>query len=156
MIRFEKVSAFKDVDFNLPVRKTAQSAGYDFEVAQDTIVPPFEAMYNKLCDHMVSSNEENTPITLEDIAKYTKTTGTKLTLVPTGVKCYLEPDTYLELSVRSSTPLKHWFVMGNSVGRLLVMPTINRGIKREGCEMLIRTEGYAKYSQGQRIGSEKI
>ena len=68
MIRFEKVSAFKDVDFNLPVRKTAQSAGYDFEVAQDTIVPPFEAMYNKLCDHMVSSNEENTPITLEDIA----------------------------------------------------------------------------------------
>ena len=69
MIKFEKVSAFKDVDFNLPMRKTAQSAGYDFEVAQDTIVPPFEAMYNKLCDHMVSSNEENTPITLEDIAK---------------------------------------------------------------------------------------
>ena len=116
MIRFEKVSAFKDVDFNLPVRKTAQSAGYDFEVAQDTIVPPFEDMYNKLCDHMVSSNEENTPITLEDIAKYTKTTGTKLTLVPTGVKCYLEPDTYLELSMRSSTPLKHWLVMGNAIG----------------------------------------
>lgn len=156
MIKFEKVSAFKDVDFNLPMRKTAQSAGYDFEVAQDTIVPPFEAMYNKLCDHMVSSNEENTPITLEDIAKYTKTTGTKLTLVPTGVKCYLEPDTYLELSMRSSTPLKHWLVMGNSVGRLLVMPTLNRGIKREGCEMLIRTEGLSKTSQGQRIGSEKI
>ena len=34
----------------------------------------------------------------------------------TGVKCALEPDTYLELSVRSSTPLKYWLILANGVG----------------------------------------
>ena len=37
MAKFEKVSAYADVDIKLPVRKTAQSAGYDFEVAEDII-----------------------------------------------------------------------------------------------------------------------
>lgn len=35
-------------------------------------------------------------------------------------------------------------------------PWKNRGIKREGCKMLIRTEGLFKISQGQSIESEKI
>ena len=30
MIKFEKVSRFAAADFNLPVRKTKNSAGYDF------------------------------------------------------------------------------------------------------------------------------
>ena len=42
----------------------------------------------------------------------------KVTLVPTGIKCKMPKDVYLELSVRSSTPLKHWIIMGNSVGKL--------------------------------------
>lgn len=32
------------------------------------------------------------------------------------MKCYLEPGQYLELSARSSLPLKHWLILGNSVG----------------------------------------
>jgi dUTP pyrophosphatase len=32
------------------------------------------------------------------------------------LKCALDPNTYLELSVRSSTPLKYWLFMANSVG----------------------------------------
>ena len=32
------------------------------------------------------------------------------------MKCHLEPDTYLELSVRSSSPLKYWITMANGVG----------------------------------------
>ena len=39
MERFEKVSAYADVDFNLPIRKTEGAAGYDFEVAEDIIIP---------------------------------------------------------------------------------------------------------------------
>ena len=34
----------------------------------------------------------------------------------TGVKCELNPGTYLELSVRSSTPLKNWLILANGVG----------------------------------------
>lgn len=50
------------------------------------------------------------------MANITKTTGTKPTLVSTGVKCKMEEGQYLELSVRSSTPLKHWLILANGVG----------------------------------------
>ena len=39
MAKFEKVNKFIDVDINLPQRKTAASAGYDFEVAEDIVIP---------------------------------------------------------------------------------------------------------------------
>ena len=32
------------------------------------------------------------------------------------MKCKLDPDTYLELSIRSSYPLKYWLILGNGVG----------------------------------------
>ena len=54
--------------------------------------------------------------TLEEMAAFTKNNSIKPTLVPTGVKCQLEPDCYLELSVRSSTPLKYWLILANGVG----------------------------------------
>ena len=50
------------------------------------------------------------------MAKLTKQSGAKPTLVSTGVKCQLDEGYYLELSVRSSTPLKYWLVLANSVG----------------------------------------
>ena len=37
-------------------------------------------------------------------------------MVSTGLKCYLDPNTYLELSVRSTTPLKYWLVLANGNG----------------------------------------
>ena len=57
-----------------------------------------------------------TVYTLAEIANLTKLTKAKPTLIPTGIKCTLEPGMYLELSVRSSCPLKHWLVLANSVG----------------------------------------
>ena len=45
MARFEKVSRFADVDINLPQRKTADSAGYDMEVAEDIIIPSYFNLY---------------------------------------------------------------------------------------------------------------
>jgi dUTPase len=41
MAKFEKVSRFSEIDINLPERKTADSAGYDMEVAEDIIVPSY-------------------------------------------------------------------------------------------------------------------
>ena len=133
MIKFEKVSRLADADFNLPVRKTANSAGYDFEVAEDIVVPPYTEIFKFLSEHIaqVAMLDENNhikdddgnvvsvrvnPMSLKDIGDLTKAYNAKPTLVSTGVKCYLDPDTYLELSVRSSTPLKYWLILANSVG----------------------------------------
>ncbi len=112
MIKFEKVKRFADADFNLPVRKTRNSAGYDFEVAEDIIIPSFYQHFST----MLANADPAHICSLEETAKLTKEFKTKPTLVSTGVKCYLEEGYYLELSVRSSTPLKYWIVLANSVG----------------------------------------
>jgi dUTP pyrophosphatase len=40
MAQFEKVSKYKDdADLAMPIRKTAQSAGYDMVAAEDYIIP---------------------------------------------------------------------------------------------------------------------
>lgn len=113
MARFEVVKRFKNSgDIRLPERKTAHSAGYDFQVAEDTIIQP----YKYHMDNILSTNSAYRPYTLEEMATLTKELNAKPRLIPTGVKCKLEKDTYLELSVRSSTPLKDWLVMANGVG----------------------------------------
>lgn len=122
MARFEKVSRFADVDINLPQRKTADSAGYDMEVAEDIVVPSYlalmETIYRETEDNPTSDPilPHFAPITLDEVAAITKRLKTKPTLVSTGMKCKLEPGTYLELSVRSSCPLKYWLILGNGVG----------------------------------------
>ena len=113
MIKFEKVKRFADADFNLPVRKTRNSAGYDFEVAEDICIPTWTSQLMALAKATPQPKE---PYSLEEMAALTKQTKAKPTLVSTGVKCHLEEGYYLELSVRSSTPLKYWIVLANSVG----------------------------------------
>lgn len=112
-IKFEKVSRFADADFNLPVRKTKNSAGYDFEVAEDIVIPTHT---HQLLDMAKFSPQPIEAYTLEEMANLTKQTKAKPTLVSTGVKCHLKEGYYLELSVRSSTPLKYWIILANSVG----------------------------------------
>ena len=118
MAKFEKVSKYADVDINMPKRKTAYSAGYDMEVAEDIVIPAFNGQYGKMTAAWIDDNNllPGQALTLDQVAAITKATKAKPTLVPTGMKCKLEPDTYLELSVRSSCPLKHWLILANSVG----------------------------------------
>lgn len=114
MIKFEKVSRFADSDFNLPVRKTKNSAGYDFEVAEDIVIPTWTSQLIQL--GKVNTTMTEPPVPLDILASWTKSTKAKPTLVSTGVKCHLEEGYYLELSIRSSTPLKYWIILANSVG----------------------------------------
>lgn len=122
MARFEKVSRFADVDINLPQRKTADSAGYDMEVAEDIVIPSYQKLMKIMTDvvspYLVFEDGNIQPniLNLSDIAQVTKLLKTKPTLVSTGMKCKLDPGTYLELSVRSSCPLKYWLILGNSIG----------------------------------------
>ena len=113
MIKFEKVSRFKDIDFLLPERKTSNSAGYDLAVAEDIVVQPISKLINLIKEECV---HDNIPWTLAEIKDVAKAYGARPTLVSTGVKCYLEPNTYLELTVRSSTPLNYLLVLANGVG----------------------------------------
>lgn len=111
-MKFEVVSKYVDAGINLPVRKTAKSAGYDFEVAEDIVIPSYHKLVYDLADYADTSGVRS----LEEISAITKQTKAKPTLVPTGIKCEIPNGFYLELSPRSSCPLKHWLILANSVG----------------------------------------
>jgi len=82
---FEIAKGFEEKDIHLPVRKTAYSAGYDFEAAEEVVIPKFVS-------------------------------GDAPTLVPTGIKAYMEDDEVLYLYNRSSNPKKKGLILANSVG----------------------------------------
>ena len=119
---FQKVSNCGDAV--LPVRKTQASAGYDFFAAEDIIIPPYEDLCNEMIGVLLDESESifdavsdaKEAMTLDQIAALTKRAQAKPTLIPTGVKCHLDPNTFLQLSIRSSSPLKYWIILANGVG----------------------------------------
>lgn len=111
MAKFEKVSKYEYNYIKMPNRKTKNAAGYDMYVAEDTTVPSllnahfdFIGYDNKLCS-LLGIKEF-----LNDHPEF------KPTLVPSGVKCKMTDNEYLELVMRSSSPLNYGLVMANSVG----------------------------------------
>ena len=124
MAKFEKVSNCAGA--RLPVRKTQGAAGYDFFVSKDTVIFPYSDHVENLAKAYVLNNinldDDNfdeeiiKPKTLDEVASLTKKFDIKPTLVPTGIKAKLDDGTYLELSVRSSCPLKYWLILANGVG----------------------------------------
>ena len=111
MAKFEKVSRWADSDINMPVRKTAHSAGYDFEAVKDILIEPYQHLSN-----IIMNSSAYEPKTLSEISNITKLNMAKPTLVSTGMKCKLADNEYLELSIRSSSPLKYWLILANGVG----------------------------------------
>ena len=114
-MKFEIVSKYADADLSLPARKTQASAGYDFQVAEDIVIPSYENIINKF-KRVTSQCVSVEQICLKDMERVTKDFRLRPTLVPTGIKCEMPKDMYLELSVRSSCPLKHWLILANGVG----------------------------------------
>lgn len=161
MVKFEKVSRFVDTDLDMPKRGTAASAGYDFVVAKDVVIPPIDFLIDKIRDEGMSGKNPRhedyygfvNPYSLEEIAAVTKKLKAKPTLVSTGMKCHLEPGTYLELSVRSSTPLKHWLICANSVGIIDADYCDNPDNEGEIFFQLINLSPFAiKLKKGDKIG----
>ena len=112
---FELVSSYDNEENRgllMPQRSTVDSAGYDFVVAEDTIIPS----YHNLIDSIVSDCTNLSPYLLPEVAEITKKKKFGPTLVPTGVKAYIPPREYLQIQVRSSLPLKHWLILANGVG----------------------------------------
>lgn len=117
MSKFEVVSKYIGEDGNtaitLPVRATADSAGYDFAAAQDIVIPSIRGIMKEFEDGYIAYK---IPYPYQEMKSLTKITGFKPTLIPTGIKCQLDEGKYLEISVRSSTPLNSWIILANGVG----------------------------------------
>lgn len=114
MAKFEKVSRYAEKEIPMPVRKTSQSAGYDLVAAEDYIIP---SVFNLAGEASQQWNvEDDEYVTLEQMGQFTKASGYKPTLVSTGMKCKLDHGSFLQLSVRSSSPLKYWLMLANGVG----------------------------------------
>ena len=58
MAKFEVVSMYENEGITLPVRKTEEAAGYDFVVAEDTIIPPYEYLMNEIVSYVGINNLE--------------------------------------------------------------------------------------------------
>ena len=117
MVRFERIKRYEnDESIHLPTRATSYSAGYDFEVAEDTVIPPYMRHFGSMLSLVEDEDSVENDLTLNEVANLTKKAKARPTLVPTGIKCKMEPDMYLELTVRSSSPLKHWLVLANGEG----------------------------------------
>ena len=78
-MKFERLSVCPNAV--LPVRSTANSAGYDFSALSDTLIPPYQIM-----------------------------------LIPTGIKAQIDKGYYLQLALRSSTPMKKHLMLANGIG----------------------------------------
>lgn len=155
MAKFEKVSKYKEVEFDLPSRKTKYSAGYDFVVVEETVVPSiYKGIFKILLEGLGKNDYVNKKLAdidietfdytqlytpefagsllegqdldeilvdifrkdLKEIKTLISNNNAKLTLVPTGVKAYMNSDQYLELAIRSSTPMNSYLMLGNGVG----------------------------------------
>ena len=159
MAKFEVVSRFADCGLALPIRKTALSAGYDLAAAEDIIIPAYDRMLTAMTNGWLANNDllPGAPLTLEQAAAITKSTKAKPTLVYTGMKCQLDPGTYLELSVRSSSPLKYWLILANSVGIIDADYYNNPDNEGEIFLQLINLSPYdIKIQKGEAIGQAII
>ena len=115
MAKFEVVKRFSggnEATVSLPTRATANSAGYDFKVCEQIMVPSYWNLMELLEDYTA----KKVPYGMDNLKAIAKQTGLQPTLVPTGVKCKLDSDEYLQISVRSSTPLNDWMILANGVG----------------------------------------
>lgn len=111
---FEVVSKYQDAGLSLPVRATANAAGYDLAAAEDIVIYPYLDYMDFLKNNTTYQSGE--VLTLDRMASLTKSSSVKPALISTGMKCHLDTDKYLELVVRSSSPLKYWIICANSVG----------------------------------------
>ena len=95
---FERISSITE-EIKLPERSTKYSAGYDFFVYQDIIIPP-----SFITKEEISYN-------LESEHKW----EVKPFLLKTGIKAFMQDDEVLYLYNRSSNP-KKGLILANSVG----------------------------------------
>lgn len=134
-IKFEPVQRviYENIPYHLPERKTKGAAAYDLEAIEDIIIPPkvdiisrisnkissmlFQNNIHLLIDSIFGQKGESTEekvFTLEEVADLTK--GNRPTIVRTGMKIKIPEDMVCIVVPRSSSSMKYWLKMSNSIG----------------------------------------
>lgn len=109
---FEVISSYAGKGINLPMRATKHAAGYDFEAAEEVILPAiWKTAIQSVSAHLWDFFGDDQEQMNEKQEKKMKPV-----LVPTGIKAYMQEDEYLQLTNRSSNPLKNFIVLPNGVG----------------------------------------
>lgn len=137
---FEVATGWNGEGINLPERKTAKAAGYDFQSAADVTIDPIWKHLWRLFIQGPDASEEDEKIL-------------KPTLVPTGIKAYMQDDERLDLYNRSSNPLDIFLMLANSLG--LIDADYYGNPKNDGHIMFqfINFGFFPKHiKKGQRIG----
>lgn len=111
---FEVITSYENQGISLPKRATNEAAGYDFEAAETIVLPTFwkqafQYLAQELKQWIFASSTEKK-------AEFEAQSLFKPTLVPTGVKAYMQQDEYLKIVNRSSNPLKRFLVLPNGIG----------------------------------------
>lgn len=105
---FEVISDYQG-KVNLPKRATKGAAGYDFEAAEEVIIPSvWKGQLVEIAKLIWQGKGEGKEAEWQAMLKPV--------LVPTGIKAYMQEDEYLQLANRSSNPLKNFIVLPNGVG----------------------------------------
>ncbi|MDR1473381.1 MAG: dUTP diphosphatase [Lactobacillales bacterium] len=103
---FEIIKDYEDKGINLPKRATKHAAGYDFEAACNVEIPSIWSVGIKAGWDAI-----------KNLAIADKTDQSiKPVMIPTGIKAYMGEDEYLEITNRSSNPLKRFLLLSNGVG----------------------------------------
>lgn len=131
MRKFEVCKGFENSGVNLPVRSTSESAGYDVEAIEDTIIPSIWKVFidniKIIPQGMIVKLGLPEDVMFYDESDYTVTPAhlafkddaiaiSKGTLVPTGIKAFCKPLEYVSLVSRSSNFNKKGLVLANSYG----------------------------------------
>lgn len=111
---FEVVEEYKELNINLPQRSTRTAAGYDIEAAETIVIP---SMVKQLLGYFSLKFRSLFNIAMVKQPDMTEESAIfKSTLVPTGIKAYMQEDEYLQVINRSSNPLKRFLSLPNSIG----------------------------------------
>ena len=133
MRKFEVCKGFENSGVNLPVRSTSESAGYDVEAIEDTIIP---SIWKVFIDNIkIVPQEMKMTVKLglpEDVMFYDESDYivkpahlafkddaiaiSKGTLVKTGLKAYCNTKEYVALVSRSSNFNKKGLMLANNYG----------------------------------------
>ncbi|MHC9536642.1 dUTP diphosphatase [Dellaglioa sp. BT-FLS60] len=132
----------------LPVRSTANSAGYDLAAAEDFVLPSiWKSGFLKVLwviRHSKTVNEDELAQAHAILKPY---------LIPTGIKAYMQDNEFLLLANRSSSPLKRGLILPNGIG---VIDSDYYGNEKNEGEIFIQTVNFSLKDQvikkGDRVG----
>ena len=92
---FKVVTKYLDKGLNLPKRATRNAAGYDFECAEDFVLP---SIWKKDFLKILRAGRKQKDYSDEELMK--ADACLKPYLVPTGIKAYMQDDEFLMLANR--------------------------------------------------------